>query len=364
MYTTKPLSLFKSHPEAAAEPPPEGRNAGYLIVKSVRDEEDDEITCLDPTRRILGLPFPQNRVLGVQNGKFYVPIMFVPVPDQPLASNRYYIVAASGNCKGLVMACSREEDMTMCCFCKCIPDAAPRPFDPADVYQQIEIVQSPHKRGWFTARSVAADGFPPSTYRSKYWKVDDCESKKKIVLGEAPGLHVVLRSRRLADGVPGAAMAVVGKWYCPFFLIREDGVVRRDQVGRFYEVVLEQRWEPVHGDAVRHVDDNSKLASKKVLVGGSAEAKLEVGNSRDGTTNMWFVAATTGQRVGVCTTLWERMLWEETQGGWVYEEKDAGSVADGSVVLVERFVVKRMDGSVVVAFDFVHHNTTNAVRVV
>nr|CAB3480914.1 unnamed protein product [Digitaria exilis] len=281
MYTTKPLSLFKSHPEAAAEPPPEGRNAGYLIVKKARDDEDGETTCLGPTGRVLGLPFPQNRMLSVESGENYDDIMFVPVPDHPLASNRYYIVAASGNYKGLVLACSREEDMTMCCFCQCIPNVEPRPFDPADVYQQIEIVQSQHERGLFTARAIADDGFPPSTYRSKYWSIYDRESKKKIFLGEAPGLDAALRSRRLADGVPGAATVAVGKWYCPFFLIREHGVARRDQVGRnaFYEVVLEQRWEPVHGDAVRHVDDNSKLASKKVLVGGSAEAKLEVGNT-------------------------------------------------------------------------------------
>nr|CAB3480913.1 unnamed protein product [Digitaria exilis] len=351
MYTTKPLSLFKSNPEAAAEPPPEGRNTSYLVAKSTRDKEDDEKTWLGPTGRVMGLPFPQNRVLRVETGEESAAVVFVPVPDQPLASNRYYIIVASGKDKGLLMACSREEDVTMCCLHRCIPVVEPRPFDPVDVYQQIEIVQ--HERGSFTARAVAADGFPPSILRYKYWTVydrveDRYYESKKIVLGEARGLDATLRSRRLADGVPGAATEAVGKWYCPFFHIKEHGVTRRDQMGRRREM------EPVRGDAVRHDGDSSKLASKKVLIGGSVEARLEPGSSWHGGAYMWFTAATTGQRVGVCTMVWERMVWEETKAGWVDEEKDAGSVADGWVVLVERFVVKRMDGSVVLAFDFVH----------
>ncbi|CAO2201717.1 unnamed protein product [Urochloa humidicola] len=355
MYTTKPLSLFRSHPEAAAEPPPEGRNAGYLVVKAVTDEGDDETTtCWGVTRRVMGLPFPQNRVLKVQYGEEEESVVFVPVPDQPLASNRYYVVgAAKGSRKGLVRVCSREEDMATCCLCQCINDVEPRPFDPADVYQQIEVVQ--HRRGLFTAKAVAADGVPPSFYRSKYWEV--YESTKKIDFGEAPGLNAELRSRQLADGP-------VGKWYCPFFLIRENSIPPRKQVDRstLYEVMLEQRWEPVHGDAVKHGCDISKVASRKVLLGGSVEAKLEAGrSSRHGDAYVWFVAAT-GERVGVCTTVWERMLWEQRRGGWVDEEEEAGSVANG-LVLVERFVVKRMDRSVVVAFDFVHHNKVKAEHV-
>ncbi|KAF8697418.1 hypothetical protein HU200_036018 [Digitaria exilis] len=196
-----------------------------------------------------------------------------------------------------------------------------------------------------------------------YWKVYDHESNKKIVdLGVAPGLDV---SRRLAYVPLGAGKAGVGKWYCPFFLVEEHGVTRRDPMGRgaFYEVVLEQRWEPMHGDAVRHGDDSSKLAMK-VLIGGSIEVRSEDAlSSLQGATYMWFVAAT-GQKVGVCTMVCERMLWEVTKAGWVDEEKDAGRVAHESMVLVERFVVKRMDGSVVVAIDFVHLNVTKANKLV
>ncbi|RLM61065.1 uncharacterized protein C2845_PM14G11180 [Panicum miliaceum] len=358
MYATKPLSLFKSQPEAASGPPPEGRNSGYLVVKGAADEET-RFWGLFPDRRVRELPFPQNCVLkvrhtvgaGESSSTYEEAVVFVPVPDQPLASNRYYAVIGKGRRKGLVRACSREEDMATCCFCRCVRDVEPRPFDPADIYQQIEIVQ--RRRGWFTARAVAPDAFPSSILRHKHWEVYASKSKK-FDLGEALGLDAALRSRQLAaaDTFPAAATASVGKWYSPFFLIREAGVAPREQMERsaFYEVTLEQRWEPVRPDG-----GVSKFASKKALIGGIVEAQQEPLNSRHGDAYVWFQAAATGQQIGVCTTVWERMRWEQYRGGWVDEEEDAGKVAGGSV-LVERFVVKRLDGSVVLAFDFVHLN--------
>uniref|UniRef100_K3YKZ3 Uncharacterized protein n=1 Tax=Setaria italica TaxID=4555 RepID=K3YKZ3_SETIT len=307
MYATKPLSLFKSQPEASLEPPPEGRNSGYLVVKGAVDEET-RFWGLLPDRRVRELPFPQDRVLkvrytvgaGENRSTHEEAVVFVPVPDQPLASNRYYAVIAKGKRKGLVRACSREEDMATCCFCRCISDVAPRPFDPADVYQQVEIVQ--RRRGWFTARAVAADAFPSSTLRHKYWEVYASKSKK-FDLGEALGLDAAaLRTRQLAvaDTFPVAATAAaVGKWYAPFYLVKEAGVTPREQMGR------------------------------------SASTR----------------AAATGQMVGVCTSMWERMRWEQCRGGWVDEEEDAGKVAGGSV-LAERFAD--------VAFDFVHLNKVRA----
>ncbi|CAO2169018.1 unnamed protein product [Urochloa humidicola] len=375
MYTTKPLSLFKSHPEASSRPPPEGRNSGYLVVKGPDDDGDDGETCCWGTcggTRVRDLPFPQNRVLTVrytehhgENSTTYSDaVVFVPVPDLPLSSNRYYPVIAAGRRRGLVRACSREEDMVPCCFSRCISDVDPRPFDPADIYQQIEIV--PLRRGRFTARAVAPDGFPYFLYRKKCWRV--YASKPNDLgfdLGEALGLNAELRSRQLSDATASIHDAfppanntsvVVGKWYSPFFLVVEGGVAPREQMerGAFYEVTLEQRWEPaaVHGD--RAAGASSKVASSRALIGGSMEARQEVSAGR-GDAYVWFRAAATGQQVGVCTSVWERMRWEEYRGGWVDEEEDAGKVAGGSV-LVERFVVKRLDGSVVVAFDYVHLN--------
>ncbi|CAM0872766.1 unnamed protein product [Alopecurus aequalis] len=331
MYATKPLSLFKSHPEAAARPPPEGRNSGYLVVKGDEDGDDDETCCWGQCggTRVRDLPFPQDRLLtlrytehhGESSTTYTDSVVFVPVPDQTIASNRYYA----------------------------------RPFDPADVYQQIEIVQ--RRRGRFTAKAVAADGFPHFLYRKKYWRVYASKTKNHFDLGDAPGINTALRSRQLADAslldaIPTATPmpTAVGKWYCPFYLVKEEGVSPSEQMGRgaFYEVVLKQNWEPVHG--------GSRMYSTRVLVGGNVEARQEVssGAERHGDGYVWFRAAA-GQSVGVCASVWDRMRWEEYRGGWVDEEEEAGKVA-GQSVLVERFVVKRMDGSVLVAFDFVHLN--------
>ncbi|KAF0899172.1 hypothetical protein E2562_013390 [Oryza meyeriana var. granulata] len=378
MYATKPFSLFKSNPEAASQPPPEGRNSGYVVVKGPDDDGGDDETCCWGTcggSRVRDLPFPQNRVLtvrytehhGESSTTYTDAVVFVPVHDQPLASNRYYAVVATGKYKGLVRACSREEDMTTFCFCRCIKDAKPRPFDPADVYQQIEIVQ--RRRGRFTARAVAADGFPYFLYRKKYWRVY-ASKPKHFDLGEAPGMNAALRSRQLAgnnflaDAFPRTTTpTAVGKWYAPFFLVKESGVSPPEQMDRatFYEVSLEQRWEPVHDGGF------GKLDSKRVLIGGSVLERQE-GGERHGDGYVWFGAAATagpgaGQRVGMSVSLWERMQWEEYRGGWVDEHKEAGMVAAGGSVLVERFVVKRMDGSVAVAVDFVHFNKVREKQV-
>ncbi|KAL5219753.1 hypothetical protein ABZP36_024466 [Zizania latifolia] len=380
MYATKPLSLFLSRPEAASGPPPEGRNSGYLVVKGPDDDGGDDETCCWGScggSRVRDLPFPQNRVLTVryseQQGEhrrtYTDAVVFVPVPDQPLASNLYYAVVATGKHKGLVRACSREEDMTTFCFCSCINDVKPRPFDPADVYQQIEIVQ--RRRGRFTARAVASDGFPGFLYRKKYWRVY-ASKPKHFDLGEALGLNAALRSRQLAGTdllrhtLPATTTATaVGKWYSPFFLIKENGVSLPEQMdsATFYEVSLEQLWEPVRGDG------GAKLASTRVLIGGIVEGRREVTASGDrhGDGYVWFraLAGAPGgrQRVGVSASLWERMQWEEYRGGWIDEHEEAGKVAAGGSVLVERFVVKRMDGSIVVAVDFVHLNKVRETQV-
>ncbi|GJN03464.1 hypothetical protein PR202_ga20915 [Eleusine coracana subsp. coracana] len=354
MYVTKPLSLFKSTPEAVSMPPLEGRNFGYLVLKDNEKEDGNQTSRWDPLshKRVWELPFPQNRVLKVQDPDDEETVVFVPVPDQPLASNRYYVVIAKGHSRGLIRTCSREEDM-ITCFCKCIQDVDPRPFDPADIYQQIEIVQ--RKRGSFTARPVAADGFPPMLYRYEGWRVYASEYKK-FSLGEASGLEDALRSRWLChradrpDAFPAPSIIMaVGKWYCPFYLVKEDGVSLRKQMDRsiFYEMMLEQRWEPIHG---------SKLASKNALIGGSVEARQDPRSSRHSSAYVWFRAASTEQRVGLCTSVWERMLWVQHRGGWVDQEVDNAGMVTNGYVLVERFVVKRMDGGVVLALDFAHLN--------
>ncbi|GJN16264.1 hypothetical protein PR202_gb03310 [Eleusine coracana subsp. coracana] len=359
--------MFMSHPEVALQPPPEGHiSSGCLVVDDTDAGGAAVDTCCWGTcfrTRVRELPFPQNLVLTVEyregsaeNRRTYSEdVVFVPVPGQPLASNRYYVVIAKGkHKKGLVRACSRAEDMTPCCCWMQINDAKPRQFDPNDVYQQIEVVPHRRRRGWFTARAVAADGIPCLTFRKKYWAVY-ASKPKSFDLGEASGISASLRSSHELAG----ATVPTGKWYCPFFLVKEDGVAPWQQMDRsmFYELTLVQQWEPVHELIGIGVGGGSKLASKNALIGGGVEATQEsaAGSSQHGDAYVWFRAASTGQRVGLCASVWERMRWEEYRRGWVDDEADAENVAGGSV-LVERFVFKRMDGSVAVAFDFVHLN--------
>ena len=102
------------------------------------------------------------------------------------------------------------------------------------------------------ARAVAPDGFPYFLYRKRCWRVY-ASRPRDFDLGEARGLDATLRSRQLSDpsildALPAPAAtgtAAVGKWYSPFFLVKEDGGVEpREQMERsaFYEVTLEQRW--------------------------------------------------------------------------------------------------------------------------
>ncbi|TVU06059.1 hypothetical protein EJB05_49250, partial [Eragrostis curvula] len=337
MYATKPLSLLKRQPKL---PPPEGRNCGYFVVKEPTEEDEHETCCwgtcpaASEHERVWELPFPQNLVLTVwYSDETAERVLFVPVPDRPLASNRYYAVVARGKRKGLVRACSRAEDVTTCFGCSCIiKDAKPRPFDPADVYLQMEIVQ--RKRGLFTARAVAADGIAPAPYRYRSWQV------------YAPKHKSLAQLMPDTDAIPAApaSTAAIGRWYCPFYLIKQDGVSPRQQMDSspFYEVTLEQRWDANDGGS-------SKITGEKVFIGGSVEAMLYVGSSlQQGGAYSWFRAS--GERIGVCTSVWERMRWLERRcGGRVLEE--AGD--DAGKLMVQRFMVKRMDGSIAVTFDFV-----------
>ncbi|KAK3123391.1 hypothetical protein QOZ80_8AG0629880 [Eleusine coracana subsp. coracana] len=327
MYATRPLSLFKDHPAevAASCTPFEGPGSGYLIVKSPDsdDVEDDKMagcwgTGSDRETPVLHLPFPQDRVLTVLyrlddcEGGFFVAARVQSILRR---------VIATGKHKGLVRACSREDDMVTCCFCRWIKDVEPRPFDPADVYQQMEI------------------------------------SKNKIFdVSEAKGLDAALRSSLLADSgchrLDGFQTTVIGRWYCPFYLVKEDGVAPPAQMNRsmFYEVVLEQRWETVH------LHGGSKLATKHVFLDGSIKADQEAETAHQHNDGYVYFRTSEGQRLGVCTMLWERMLWEEHRNGWVDEVDDAGKFSGVESVLVEKFMLKRMDGSVAAAFDFLHLN--------
>ncbi|WOL16401.1 hypothetical protein Cni_G25188 [Canna indica] len=384
MYTTKPLAIVKNSPHAV--PPLAGPNSGYLLL---RDEEaEPNPTCcwgLCEDRRVRELPFPQNRILTITytqaNGQstttYEAPALFVPVLDKPLSSNHYYVIVAKGSKKGKATASSKEEDMINCCFCRCINDVNPRDFDPDDFHQQFEIIP---KRGRFTAKSVLPDGFAPWLLR-QHWKLYASAPKDECQLTEASGLDKAARSQvpplmelPISRAVDSSLM--VGKWYTSCVFVKDGALDLKDQMKRsaFYEIALEQRWEEVYacdnlyGDR-REVEVKASVEAEAAVI-DEKHAVRQPARQEDGGV-VWFKAAEGEGKVGLSWAVLERMRWEESRGGWASGEEMVERVEEcgggggeksrwtrfGCYVLVERFKVKRMDGSLILAIDFKHTRT-------
>ena len=107
MYVTRPLSLYRKSPSALeAEPPAEGPYSGYLVITDEDADEQDSF-CFGACKRkgVDKLPFPQDKMLNVVHSSeveetMVTSVWFIPVLDQPLSSNRYYVIRAKGRYKG------------------------------------------------------------------------------------------------------------------------------------------------------------------------------------------------------------------------------------------------------------------------
>ncbi|XP_010681353.2 uncharacterized protein LOC104896316 [Beta vulgaris subsp. vulgaris] len=384
MYTTRPLSLYKKSPEAISIPP-EGPNSGYLVIQ---DEESTPTSCFglckDPS--INDLPFPQNKRLSIE---FEVPmqdqaasyhsydeVYLIPIINQPLSSHRYYAIKANGKRKGEAYASSKEEDKGTCCFCfPWIRDLKPRPFDPEDIYQQFEfsVTKTFLSGNMLLAKSVASDGHPPQFMRRKGWQMNT-KSLKNSTLQEARGLDSSLRAHLPDFNFPVSQecskSVIVGKWCCPFMFIKEGR--EKDQIKKsvFYEMTLQQRWERIFA-ADRRTYGQKKLVTVDVVVPtemvriAGQEAKKEKRNDDKGV--VWFNGSGTKEHVGLSSLIIQRMMYEEERSGWVKaKEKQFRVIKDekyagrgewrnfGCYLLVETFVLKRNDGSIVLTYDFRH----------
>ncbi|URE03345.1 hypothetical protein MUK42_19621 [Musa troglodytarum] len=377
MYTTRPLSLFSNSAGAAAIQPPAaaGPNSGYLLLQD-EGAEPNPSCCwgLCEDTRVRELPFPQNRILTItyteHNGQssctHRFPALFIPVLYKSLSSNRYHVIVAKGKKKGKAYTCSREDDMTTCCFGQCVNDVKPREFDHRDIYQQVEVVC---KRGKFTARSVAPDGFAPWPLRRKYWRLY-ASRPRDFDLTDAWGADEALRARTPALELPisgaGGAGSVVGRWYAPGVFVKEGDSLRRQmERSAFYEITLERRWEQVFACENSYGDRRTVEVKASAVLGG-VEATRDGAGGQDGV--VWFEPLdSAGERVGLSSPVWERMRWEQGRGGWVRGDGKVESLEEyggvspwkrfGCYVLVERFVVRRMDGSSALTVDFKHTGT-------
>ena len=103
--------MYKQYPSALSLPPPEGPNSGILVIQD-EAAEPRHFFGLFKGHEVKHLPFPQNKDLklrystssGVgENSHQYVSHFyanFIPVLNQPLSSNRYYVIKSDGKHKG------------------------------------------------------------------------------------------------------------------------------------------------------------------------------------------------------------------------------------------------------------------------
>ncbi|XP_021865375.2 uncharacterized protein [Spinacia oleracea] len=168
----------------------------------------------------------------------------------------------------------------------------------------------------------------------------------------------------------------VGKWYCPFMFVVEGSV--KEQMGRstFYEMTLQQQWERIYSCRREQVGGDHSVCVRVVLPTELVKiCWMDAVSERDEARNiMWFwVMSEFGlqTRIGLSLVIVERMMWEQERVGWVSGNQkkqvmvartEAYTGADlwkklSCYVLVERFVLKRLDGSLVLTYEFKHtHN--------
>lgn len=270
-------------------------------------------------------------------------------------------------------------NMDTCCFSSCSNDVRPQRFDPENLYQQYQI--DLQKRivnisGGFVANSMAKDGNPPEPLWRRGWKLTS-STAHEFELGDAPGLDTTLRAQLPGFDFP-LKNVIVGKWYCPFMFVKEGTPKSlRDERNRtmYYEMTLEQRWEQIL--AKEHSKEHDRgnavavdvvVQSEVVVVGGMEGVCDDRYVGDDGV--VWFRSSNNlGEetKVGVSLAIVERMKWEQERVGWVGGDEgkvrverveEYGGMGEwnkfGCFVLVERFVLKRMNGSLVVSHEFKH----------
>ncbi|PIN02983.1 hypothetical protein CDL12_24497 [Handroanthus impetiginosus] len=380
MYVTRPRSLYRKFPGAlSVRPQPDDLYSGHLVVSDEESEAMDSC-CFGIWRndRISRLPFPSDKILEVVHSSIHeeastTKVWFLPVLDQSLSSNRYYVIKAKGRHKGQAYTCRREGDTGSCCFKTSKRDPKIRPFDYRDRYQQFEIHR--HHSGGFFAKSIEWDGYPPNFLKRGGWEV--YATPFKIHLNEAPGLRFSSTFECPVPNLPLHAKrstpVVLGKWYSPFIFIKEGDCRIHDQMRKssYYELSLKQWWEQIYytENVINHnnvVFVDARVKRLLCLVFGM-EGERDGGE--DGEGFVWFKVKEGLRKrgsVGLSSVFWEKMKWLQRTRGWFDGEREvrlsgekeieseSGSVwrKFGCYVLVESFVVRRMDGSLVINFNF------------
>lgn len=325
------------------------------------------------------LPFPQDRCLDFIDGDNSNSMYFIPVPGQPISANHYYIVRANGQYyKGLVETCSKEEDVGTSCFCRhdYIEDLTPQPLDTNNPYQQIHIIPEGHR---FTAKCIASDGLLPAFLRSDNWGVVANNLRGghagRLAVAHVRGENTSLRAQsppfHFSLSETTSPIVTVGEWYCPFIFVKEQGNRFQDPKVQlketpFYKMDLQKFWEQIYSTEVSTGGEemfvHRTIRVEEPLLLGSESVQESI--DKDG--SVWFkgLLQEKGKLNGV------RLSWpiiakmradqgrEESDaiGRDVRVEKLFNNNRIGRkfvcYVVVERYVLKRMDGSIVLTYSF------------
>ena len=276
------------------------------------------------------------------------------------------------------------EDLDTFCFYNSVSDIPLHHFDINDTYQQFEIHPRRSKvtfRNGFSAKSVEPDGYPPR-FLSRRWKLSASTSSDSS-LGEASGVNDAPRASKpefeFSLASRSSETSVVGKWYCPFMFIKEGThKTLREEVRKsmFYEMTLEQKWEQIFYCENEHGMENTNVNVDAVIqkeVINIAEWEAVIDDERDaGEGILWFNSfSNIGEKnsVGLSMAIVERMKWEQQRVGWIGGNENQIRVQKveefkgtngwkkfGCYVLVETFVLRRLDGSIVLTYAFKHHH--------
>ncbi|KAL0732813.1 hypothetical protein Bca4012_009023 [Brassica carinata] len=374
MYVTRTLSDYRTNRKA-----PEGPNSGVLIIQ---DKESKPTCCLGSCyeSRLKGLPFPQNVKLTVKYNitvnnvttTYRDPVVFIPVLDLKLRSNHYYAIKRSGKHSGESSANATEEDRDRVPFGFChrhVPEAEPQQSDPYDIYQKFEIHPPKSLSRSYFATSTDLDEVPPELIKKKYWTVEYSTSEDNGLRDDARGLY---RHRYNLPTILNSNV-LVGKWYVPFIFVHESNANDHLKSTTYYPMSLYQRWEEVYYCENAYKDNREVVVNVQVeplVVKIEGHEIEEKGGSMDENRVVWFEVA--NKKLGLNNAVIMRMEREVLNFGWtnhpqltLIERSSRFNGGDSNwksyrlYVLVESFVLKRRDESVVVTYEFRHADKLN-----
>ncbi|KAK8633298.1 hypothetical protein V6N13_014144 [Hibiscus sabdariffa] len=365
MYVTSTLPRYRRNPVEISTVAT--LHSSLMVLREREAADDEEVKGFINKGLFKKLPLPSNAMyfhtdFDTVRRHFF----FIPVLGQPLSSNRYYVIHGDGKYKGLAIRCATEDNVSYCCAGRFRPDMKPKPFDHRDEYQQFEICSK--ARDVFIAKPVVPHTFPPTFLRFRFCVF--VRNKRVYHLeDDAKGLDESIRSR--VPELGSGTNLIVGKWYTPFVFVKEGSLKAQMEKSLFYNVTLERLWEKIYSW------ENDGKESKGNVVALDFEVKREVnflfgvevlkGDQTDHEGFIWF--GSSSEKLGLSLAVSEAMRWLEESVGWIdgverierLVEISGGRGGDGGrwrrfdcYVLVERFALRRMDGTLVLNCDFRH----------